>query len=340
MVHFEASVKPSLYNFGHSVECPYVSYYIVGKRDSTSAKQNLLFIEGYGMYTWLFWRALQTPPIYNPLYRQMQIEQQSSWLDRFWNALIGLLLLLLFTQPPLFVIALLFIPIVYPILSSTCYGVLFSLRTATVVFARRQQGSYDLIRIAPGGAWTSFWAVCAGSVHRNGDLDRLQRYLKKLITMLFAIGLILLFGSVVVPTEDLKIEFVTMLIIVITMITLMYLELTQSLMLSTFMGMVFAIHARTTVDSRIGALVGFLAMQLTTYLTSAVLVLNLIYPNIEAMTISPIVAMFIGCAMLMAYIFLLRETFAFMLWRLIARQLNMPREEMRQVMLYNNWIGS
>lgn len=292
------------------------------------------------MYTWLLWRALQSPPTKNPLYRQMQLAQHPSWLDRFWNGLMALLVLLLFVKPPVFILMILSIPILYPILSSTCYGVLFSLRTATMIFARRQQGSYDLIRIAPDGAWRSFWAVCAGSVHRNGDLDRLYHYLNRILTMLLTLGIVLVVASVVVPTERLQAEFWGMVIVLFTIMSLTVLELTQSSVLATLVGMVFAIVARTAVDSRLGALIGFLTIQLTTYLTASVLVISILYPRFVAAEMSSAIAMGIGCGTLVAYVALLRELLIFTLWRLISRQLNTAQDEMRQTMLRNQWIRS
>jgi len=284
------------------------------------------------MYTWFLFRALQSPPIKNPLFLHMQEGVRPSWLDRIWNTLMGSLLFMLFLKPPLFVIILLSIPVAYPVVSSTCYGVLFSMRTSSMIFTRRQQGSYDLIRLTPGGAWQAFWGVCAGSVHRNGDLDRLQLYLRRILTILFTTGVFLIFGSLVLPTPDLKVEFLTMAIVVFTVIGLMILELSQSLVLSTLIGMTFAIYGRTTVDSRIGALVGFLAIQLTTYLTTAVLVLSFLYPRLRFVDVSPVIAMFVGCLALLVYVWLLRETIMIVLWRLISHGLNTARHDMRQLM--------
>jgi len=291
------------------------------------------------MVTWLLWRALQSPPTKNPLYQKMQSADRSSWLDRFWNGLIGLLLILLFLKPPLFAIILLSVPIMYPMLSSTCYGVLFSLRTSTMIFARRQQGSYDLIRISPNGAWTSFWAICAGSVHHNGDLNRLNHYIKRIMTMLVTLCAVLLLASPVVPTERLQAEFMAMVIVLFTVISLMVLELTQSSVLGTLIGMVFAIVARNTVDSRLGSLVGFLSIQLTTYLTSIVLVLSFLYPTFDNADVSPALAMLLGCLTLILYIAILREVMMVILWRLIARRLNTAQDEMRQIMMGNRWVS-
>lgn len=283
------------------------------------------------MYTWLLWRALQSPPTKNPLFLQMQTIVKPSWLDRFWDGLNVALVLLLFIKPPIFALIILSIPIVYPMLSSTLYGVLFSMRTSTMIFARRQQGSYDLIRISPVGAWASFWAVCAGSVHRNDDLKRLNRYLKRILTILLGLGLMLLFASPILPTEHLRTEFITMAMVVFTVQALMILELTQSSVLSSLMGMMFAITAHTTVDSRIGALVGFLMIQLTTYLTSLVLLSSFLYPRLVIADTSSAIATFVGCIALMGYVAILRELIISILWRLISRQLNTSRDEMRRL---------
>lgn len=284
------------------------------------------------MYTWLFWRALQAPPITNPLFVQVRGIDRPSWLDRAWNLFMGLMLVMLFVKPPIFVIAILLIPIAYPILSSTCYGVIFALRTSSMIFTRRQQGSYDLIRLTPGGAWQAFWGVCAGSVHHNGDLDRLYHYLKRIITILLTMGVFMLIASLVLPTERLKIEFATMGIAVFTVIALMYLELSQLSIISILIGMLFAIYARTTVDSRIGALVGFLTVQLTIYLTSAVLILSLLYPRLTTIDISPVIAMLIACTVVLAYISIVRELVMLILWRLISRGLNTAQDDMRYLL--------
>ncbi len=284
------------------------------------------------MYTWLFWRALQAPPITNPLFVQVRGIDRPSWLDRAWNLFMGLMLVMLFVKPPIFVIAILLIPIAYPILSSTCYGVIFALRTSSMIFTRRQQGSYDLIRLTPGGAWQAFWGVCAGSVHHNGDLDRLYHYLKRIITILLTMGVFMLIASLVLPTERLKIEFATMGIAVFTVIALMYLELSQLSIISILIGMLFAISARTTVDSRIGALVGFLTVQLTIYLTSAVLILSLLYPRLTTIDISPVIAMLIACTVVLAYISIVRELVMLILWRLISRGLNTAQDDMRYLL--------
>lgn len=281
------------------------------------------------MYTWLFWRALQAPPIKNPLFLQMRGIDRPSWLDRAWNLFMGLMLVMLFLKPPIFVIAILLIPIAYPILSSTCYGVIFALRTSSMIFTRRQQGSYDLIRLTPGGAWQAFWGVCAGSVHHNGDLDRLYHYLKRIITILLTMGVFMVIASFVLPTEHLKIEFATMGIAVFTVIALMYLELSQLSIISILIGMLFAIYARTTVDSRIGALVGFLTVQLTIYLTSAVLIFSFLYPRLMMTDISPVIAMLIACTILLAYVSIVRELVMLILWRLISRGLNTAQDDMR-----------
>jgi len=284
------------------------------------------------MYTWRLFRALRTPPINNPLYLQMQGTVKSSWLDRLWNVFMGLLILLLFVKPPLFIIILLMIPIVYPLVSSTCYGVLFSLRTSSMIFTRRQQGSYDLIRLTPGGAWQAFWGVCAGSVHRNGDLDRLTHYLRRIITVLLTMGLFTMIASLILPTEDLKIEFLSMAIVLFTVIGLMMLEFSQSSVLSTLIGMTFAIYGRTTVDARIGSLVGFLTIQLTTYMTAGVLALSFLYPRLMGADISPILMVLVGCASVLVYVAALREAMMVVLWRLISRGLNAAGDDMNELL--------
>lgn len=283
------------------------------------------------MYTWFLFRALQTPPAKNPLFLQMQQVARASWLDRLWNIFMGLLLLFLFVKPPLFVILLLMIPIVYPILSSTCYGVLFSLRTSSMIFTRRQEGSYDLIRLTPGGAWQAFWGVCAGSVHRNGDLDRLQHYLRRILTILLTMGVFMGLATLILPTDELKTEFLVMDIVVFTVVGLMVLEFSQSSVISTLIGMTFAIYGRTTVDSRIGSLVGFLTIQLTTYLTVGVLALSGLYPRLLVADLPPTIAMFAGCGIILLYVATLREVIIAVLWRLISRRLNTARHDMRQL---------
>ncbi|GEM_PF-3505043 len=283
------------------------------------------------MYTWFLFRALRTPPQKNPLFLQMQHVVQPSWLDRMWNILMGLLLVLLFVKPPLFVVILLMIPIAYPVLSSTYYGVLFSLRTSSMIFTRRQEGSYDLIRLTPGGAWQAFWGVCAGSVHRNGDLDRLQHYLKRILTILMTMGVFIGFASLILPTVELKNEFLVMDIVVFTVIGLMLLEFSQSSVMSTLMGMTFAIYGRTIVDSRIGALVGFLVIQLTTYLTATVLAVSGLYPRLLITDIPAALAMLVGCLSVVLYVAILREIIIACLWRLISRRLNTAQHDMRQL---------
>lgn len=285
------------------------------------------------MYTWFLWKALQAPPRKNPLFEQMQGVRRASWLDRVWNLFMGLMLVMLFIKPPIFVISILLIPVIYPILSSTLYGVLFSLRTSSTVFTKRQQGSYDLIRLTPGGAWQAFWGVCAGSVHHNGDLDRLYHYLKRIMTILLTMGTFMLAASLILPTIELKNEFATMGVVMFSSIALMYLELSQLSIISILMGLLFAIYAKNTVDSRIGALFGFLAVQLSIYLTAAVLAISVLYPRLTGVDSPSVVNMLVACITLVVYIFMFREIVMLILWRLISRGLNTARDDMRKLMI-------
>lgn len=291
------------------------------------------------MLTWRLWQALRMPPTKNPLFRRMQIPKRASWLDRFWNALGGLLLVLFFLQPPIFVVTVILIPLIYPVVSSTSYGILWAIRTSAMVSIRRQEGSYDLIRIAPGGAWQAFWGVCAGCVHRNGDLDRLEVYTRRILTMLLTLAIFTFIAGLLLPTERLQSELITTSLVLFTVIGMTMLEFVQSPILSTLIGMTCAVYSRTTTDTRIGAFIGYLTVQILTYLTSAVLLTSFIIPTIELADMSQVTGVLFGCLWLVTYFIAFREIMLFALWRLISRRLNTDVTEMRYL-LVDHWIIS
>lgn len=285
------------------------------------------------MITWRLWQALRTPPINNPLFRQMQIQKTVSWLDRFWNLFGTGLLILFFVHPTIFVLIVLAIPLLYPLVSSTLYGILWALRTTSVVYRRRQQGSYDLIRIAPGGAWQAFWGVCAGSVHRNGDLDRLYMYLSRILTMLFGIGIIVTLASIVLPEERIRIEAFNVAVVVYTLIALALIEYTQTSIISTLIGVSSAIHAKSTVDARAGALFGFLMLQFLSYLSTCVFVVSFLIPLMLRLTLNYGLETLFICSAMLLYVISIRELTAYSLWRLISRRLNTDSAEMARLLV-------
>jgi hypothetical protein len=278
------------------------------------------------------WYALKRPPIHHPLFRRISRIRQPAPATRISTRrrilltaiLLGVFYISLRFYAQLLFVVLFFIPIgvaaLYMALHGTIAGLYWAIRVSGAIARERERGVFELLSTSPYGAFSASWAICTGCQYydqtfNGAGAQRVWFSRVFFLTLLFLSALISLadprnFGGASVE------GFVYILAIVSILAFAFYIDDIHSLVLGSLVGVIVPMFARNRLDARIGALTGFLLLQIGTYLIVFLFGYILIPQVHQRLLVTGFAAEIALPLELLLIFFSVRELIARLLWRL------------------------
>lgn len=207
--------------------------------------------------------------------------------------------------------------VVYMTLHGTLAGMYWAQRLSNAITRERDHGLFELLATAPNGRFSVIWTISTACWYNDETFSGAgaQRVWFSRVTVLLLLAL----AGVIVATHPrgggTANSVGSILSLIISLTIWFYLDDVQSAVIGSMSGMITPLFARTRLDAQIGAIAGFLGMQLVTYLILWVIgnlmISDWLVPHIvtvgEVSVLQPPLLLLIG--------FALRETITRLLWR-------------------------
>ncbi len=296
------------------------------------------------MITWKLWYALNHPPATHPIFwRTLQHYQHNNpynmnraalgWLDKlailYLIVFIGLMFIANQAAPGMqsallsLLIVLLAIPIILPvalvlrstIFSGSYYGLLWAGYINDLIVHERQNNTYDLLWLFPGGILAPIWAMCMGCLYSNyrfNQLEALHTYKLRFIAYTALIGLLLRLTS---QPQD---PFTFILIYAIrtfALVLVVHIEFVQSLIIALLLGILAPLYSQQQIDARLWTISGFLFIQLNIYAVTVLIGLFLLPIFTSQLALSEDASSVIHILLSLTVFYLMRELVIAVLWR-------------------------
>lgn len=299
--------------------------------------------------SWKLWSALRNPPALHPLFqrnaglqyqvRLPMLRSSGEWTEMI---LIGVLVVLLVTNPhlalvfilivPLTIIgALLALPLLLPLLINVT-GALWSAVVGAEIADAREKGTYDLLCLTPDGQLGANWAICSGCLHRSDVFEVLYLVVRALSLfgiVLIGISLIITGGILINAQFNFAsvrvVESLRTLLDILALVIGYHIHYVQSVALSSLVGLLTPFYFNRPVEVKLIAPVSFLALQAITYAVTFALAFRIL-PTLytDAPTwfymIQPLVALLIFAV--------IREAVVLAVWHRVQMRLSTHSSEM------------
>lgn len=232
------------------------------------------------MISFKLWRALSKPPRQHPLFQYVLADSKSEKPGITSGFVVWILMLAAFV----FIWSVIFKPVMALILVmfialNSIYATRWVLRISQTILEEKQTRRFDLLASLPIGLLGTSWALSTGAVHRRSSF----RWLPYLILMIVVIAVIALCGLVTVTftlLEELSgndtamlanLDFVRIGIRVIPFVVLFYIDHIYSILTAIIFGQIATIDIENIAEGQVRALIGFLAIQVITYLIASLI---------------------------------------------------------------------
>ena len=293
------------------------------------------------MISFKLWRALSSPPRRHPLFQYVLSgakREQPQVTSGFvvWVMMLAALIFIMavLVQPLMWFILAMFVSL------NSLYAARWALRIARTIAQEKESRRYDLLASLPVGLLGTSWALTTGALHKRSSF----RWLPYLVLMIAVIACLALCGlSTVTLTlleqlSDNEIAFVRNLdfarsgIIVIPFVILFYFDHVYSILTAIVFGQLVSIDVKDVAERKIRALIGFLVIQLLTYVLSLGIALLVLPGFLTASGFTEVEHLvIIGFVGVLIFI-MLRESIVFGLWRYLTTSLDADHKEMALVL--------
>lgn len=234
------------------------------------------------------WRALQHPPVYHSLFRriaQQYFRQESGspfWLgwtrtQRIFSTTILVVLgvIGIFTVPQLLTFLIFILPItgtlLYILLHGTLVGMRQCLRIASLISRARAGGMFDLLALAPLGAFGVTWTLCTGRLYYDtpsgGSTSAQRVWISRLLFLAVVLLMTLMTAAgyrsgVTSPSATLLLSLVTVALVGFAF----YLDDLLSSVIGILVGLIVPMVTGSLHITRAAAGATFLLLQTAAYL--------------------------------------------------------------------------
>jgi hypothetical protein len=230
------------------------------------------------MTTWRLWRALKYPPVSHPVFRRVT----SAYHEEMYglNAIQNFML-----QAQVWFWPMLFLldtrALIFMVFSGTIYGAIWTLRISGTVAMQRADGMDELLGLSPSGRIGMNWAICTGCLHRHAVFEQVNSQEAWSTRLILFVPLIISanvwFGQLL-PNSG-----IVTVIWLGAFIALLYLDHVQSIIIGCLLGVLIPQRATSRFDAQLFALIGFIILQLLTYLTTIIIafILPVLYNSLH-----------------------------------------------------------
>lgn len=299
------------------------------------------------MMTWKLWRALQAPSARHPLFTRIANQNAlpiQRYLGSMWPAgITGLLILFALGvwYSPQAIMPTLFNPsfaliVGLVLFTGTVYGLVWAVSIATMITRLRGEGKYDLLCLSPLSPFGINWTICTGFLHRNQLLTRIttQRTRAAQIALVLPGAFIMpLLISTVTNNTDFTAALLVTTLHICAITSAFQLDHIQSTVVGSLIGIHAPLHTLTALDARLLAGVGFLTLQLISYLLSAYIGFVLLPQLYLGLSINGVLMELTMPVLQLAVFYLSREVVILLLWQGLVRQLTASPAELELLTL-------
>ncbi len=288
------------------------------------------------MISFKLWRALSKPPRHHPLFQYVLTGSNREKPGVTSGFVVWVLMLVAF----IFIWSVIFKPVMGVILAmfvalNSVYATRWVLRISQTILEEKQTRRFDLLASLPIGLLGTSWALSTGAVHRRSSF----RWLPYLILMIVTIAFIALCGLVTVTftlLEELSnnqasfmanLDFVRIGIQIIPFVILFYIDHIYSILTAIIFGQIATIDIANIAEGQVRALIGFLAIQVVTYLF-AFLIFMLGLPYFFSLWGLDEVGHLVLIALMgIAFFVVMREWTTYLLWIFLTKSLHADANE-------------
>ena len=236
------------------------------------------------MLTYRLWRALQNPPLDDPLFDRMsnppRHQRQGATLHELAPALaptarwvMGIAALIIapaiiIVGSPILMMLIFLLPLLLAltfVFSGTLYGTVWTIIVSGALARERREGTYELLCLSPSGALGACWRIAAGCLHRSDAFQRVAKYVRRSV-LLISIPAFLIAINNIAPELAPPIRWLLVLVNMGAIITAFAVDLAQSVVVSNLVGMLVPTYIQRRIDTQVWSAGIFLALQLLTYL--------------------------------------------------------------------------
>lgn len=286
------------------------------------------------------WRALSDPPGVHPLFQRIVLLPPSVPRHSFTlaNTIVNLVLGVGYHLPTMLF---LLMPLILLILG-VAYGLDCALRVSTAVARAREDNTYNLLSLTPGGAIGASWALTTSALYRNRDFSRLQETVRGTLLAGLVLTPIIAMVSVILA-KDINGHLLTALDVLVnslnmlTLLGILYLEYVGSTVQGVLVGMLTPTYVSNRLDANLYALLTFLLLQVTVYTAFALLGFTLLPRLLDSLLAGDELAGVLVSPLRVIVFYGVREVLAAGLWRVLTRQLNTSLREFTAVSRPTLW---
>jgi hypothetical protein len=207
----------------------------------------------------------------------------------------------------------------------------WSARVSRTIVNEHELGTFEILSIAPDGAFGSSWAICTGCVHRNRVFESLRVFSLEEFALAWVVSLILSAGLWQqyinsFPESTFLVPILVLVLYSLLLVLTFYFNNIQSVLIGVLVGMGMPIYVRSRLDAQFWAASIYLLIQIVTYLLTWVIG-SVLLPNVLTASIaSEVLSAFLSLGAFL----LIREAVIALLWRWLVFQLNSDANEIQQ----------
>jgi hypothetical protein len=255
------------------------------------------------MMTWRWWQTLKNPPASHPLFLRIKASSAGPQRKIIVASLIGIAMfeiatfLLSVFSPTLQSLALIFSLIIPAALlvmtfNSTLYAMQWTASISGAIAREHEMRRYDLLCLLPIGAAGTCMVICAGCLDQDSTFKNIPRFERMPISRSQASFLVIVALLVLLRyfSEDRPSEIVFFIVFLIAAMTGFLVDYVQAAVMATLTGILTPTYIHGQNDARLLGALGFLLIQISTYLLTLVAGLVIIPVILDALHISDSIA--------------------------------------------------
>jgi hypothetical protein len=290
--------------------------------------------------SWKLWQALHHPPRHHPLFKYTLTHAKKEEPAIAPGFFMWVFMCSTLTLISTFIVSWLpYIFMTLVVLLNTIYALRWTWRISGTIVAEKENSRYDLLAALPIGMLGTSWAISTGCLHRRSSFRWLPYLLLMLaitttITMVI-IGLLTL--SLLRVTSSVQsylanINIIELAVLIVPFMFAFYLDNLYSLLTATLIGMVATVDVNNSTDARLGAVMGFAALQLTIYAVIFTVLLVALPRLFALFGWSGLLTLIIEAAVGLILFIVIREWFVRRLWQYLTRSFSAEANEIELVL--------
>lgn len=273
------------------------------------------------MITWRLWRALHLPAISHPLFERISASRSVVNAKFLWFTLGMVIVGILVLIPDVFLPLLLVSPLLYTLLNATMNGMNWAFNVSGTIALMRTQNAYEVLCLIPDGALPVNWIIYTGRLYHDEAFEKSRADMLGTLQLMGLVGFGIILGVLLMPT----IELVETLSILLSFMTLVYIDYMQSVMTCGLLAIWVANMTNHVGDARLWAVTLFALIQLILYtilIVMVIVVIPAVHTRFLEETWLPI---FLTPPLIVLAFYLLRELVISVLWTRLITMLNADR---------------